>query len=154
MALRDIPGVKRNIVFPRSFMIPQRNVCHISWRHIFCRVRVAQSSVYLWSLHCLFFFDVWLLFTLCFLHLYKSKNQSSSDGSASSDHFEFQKQVSTTSMCWRKSVFLHVLMIPPTNKTDRHDITEIVLKVVLNTITLTPVMTKTIDALMCTWSRF
>jgi hypothetical protein len=33
--------------------------------------------------------------------------------------------------------FLLVFRIPPNNKTDRYDITEIVLKVVLNTITLT-----------------
>jgi hypothetical protein len=33
--------------------------------------------------------------------------------------------------------FLWVFMFPPTNKSDRHDITEILLKVVLNTITLT-----------------
>jgi len=33
--------------------------------------------------------------------------------------------------------FLHVLRLPPPIKTDRQDITEILLKVVLNTITLT-----------------
>ena len=33
--------------------------------------------------------------------------------------------------------FLWVLLLPPTIKYDRHDITEILLKVVLNTITLT-----------------
>jgi hypothetical protein len=32
--------------------------------------------------------------------------------------------------------FLRVLPVSPTNKTDRHDITEILLKVVLNTLTL------------------
>jgi hypothetical protein len=37
------------------------------------------------------------------------------------------------------SGFLPVLGFPHTNKTDRHDITEIVLRVVLNTITLTPI---------------
>jgi hypothetical protein len=34
--------------------------------------------------------------------------------------------------------FLRVIRFPPPNKTDRHDITEILLKVALNTITLTP----------------
>ena len=34
--------------------------------------------------------------------------------------------------------FLWVLRFPPTNKTDRHDVTEILLKVVLNTITHNP----------------
>jgi len=38
---------------------------------------------------------------------------------------------------WQVGGFLRVLMIFSTNKTDRHDITEILLKVVLNTITLT-----------------
>ena len=33
--------------------------------------------------------------------------------------------------------FLRVLRFPPSNKTDHHDITEILLKVALNTITLT-----------------
>ena len=33
--------------------------------------------------------------------------------------------------------FLRVLQFPPTNKTDYHDITEILLKVALNTTTLT-----------------
>ena len=33
--------------------------------------------------------------------------------------------------------FLRVLLIPSTNKTDRHDTSEILLKVALNTITLT-----------------
>ena len=33
--------------------------------------------------------------------------------------------------------FLLVLWFPPSNKTDHHDIAEILLKVVLNTITLT-----------------
>ena len=36
------------------------------------------------------------------------------------------------------SGFLQVLRIPPPKKTYRHDITEILLKVALNTITLTP----------------
>ena len=35
------------------------------------------------------------------------------------------------------SGFLRLLPVSSTNKTDRHDITEILLKVVLNTITLT-----------------
>jgi hypothetical protein len=34
--------------------------------------------------------------------------------------------------------FLWVLLVSSTNKTDRHDITELVLKVALNTIPLTP----------------
>jgi hypothetical protein len=34
--------------------------------------------------------------------------------------------------------FLGVLRFPPTNKTDRHDVTEILLKVVLNTLTHNP----------------
>jgi hypothetical protein len=34
--------------------------------------------------------------------------------------------------------FLRVLLISYTNKTDRHDIAEILLKVALNTITLNP----------------
>jgi hypothetical protein len=42
---------------------------------------------------------------------------------------------------WQNN-FLHiqVLLFPPSilNKTDRHDITEILLKVVLNTITINP----------------
>jgi hypothetical protein len=37
------------------------------------------------------------------------------------------------------SGFLRVLGFPHTNKTDRHDIAEILLKVALNTITLTPI---------------
>ena len=36
--------------------------------------------------------------------------------------------------------FLRVLRFPPTNKTDRHDIAEILLKVVLNTINLNQMM--------------
>ena len=38
---------------------------------------------------------------------------------------------------WQVSGFLRALRFPPPNKTDRHDITEIVLKVVLTTITIT-----------------
>ena len=36
--------------------------------------------------------------------------------------------------------FLRVLRFPPTNKIDRHDIAEIVLKVALNTITTIPLV--------------
>ena len=40
---------------------------------------------------------------------------------------------------WQVGDLLQVLRFPlSTNKTDRHDITEILLKVALNTITLTP----------------
>ena len=39
---------------------------------------------------------------------------------------------------WGVGGFLWVLLVSSTNKTDRHDIAEIVLKVALNTITLTP----------------
>ena len=35
---------------------------------------------------------------------------------------------------WQVGGFLRVLRFPPPNKTDRHDITEILLKVALNTI--------------------
>jgi hypothetical protein len=35
--------------------------------------------------------------------------------------------------------FLRILRVSSTNKTDRHDIIEILLKVALNTITLTPI---------------
>jgi hypothetical protein len=38
---------------------------------------------------------------------------------------------------WQVGGFLRVLRVSSTNKTDRHDITEILLKVALNTITLT-----------------
>jgi hypothetical protein len=38
---------------------------------------------------------------------------------------------------WQVSGFLPVLRFPPNNKTDPHDITEILLKVALSTITLT-----------------
>ena len=37
---------------------------------------------------------------------------------------------------WQVGGFLRVLRLPPSIKTDRHDIAEILLKVVLNTITL------------------
>jgi hypothetical protein len=41
-------------------------------------------------------------------------------------------------------------LVSSTNKTDRHDITEILLKVVLNTINLTPSLLKTlVFSLIC-----
>ena len=39
------------------------------------------------------------------------------------------------------SGFLRVLLFPPQNKTDRHDITAMLLKVVLNTIKQTKLLT-------------
>jgi hypothetical protein len=41
--------------------------------------------------------------------------------------------------------FLRVLRFPPTNNTDRHDIIEILLKVVFNTITITVALTLNTD---------
>ena len=38
---------------------------------------------------------------------------------------------------WQICGFLHVLRFHPSNKTDLHELTEILLKVALNTITLT-----------------
>jgi hypothetical protein len=38
------------------------------------------------------------------------------------------------------SGFLRILRFPPPSKTDRHDITEILLKVALNIITITPLV--------------
>ena len=40
------------------------------------------------------------------------------------------------SKIWQVGGFLQVLWFPPSNKTDRYDITEILLKWVLNTITI------------------
>ena len=47
------------------------------------------------------------------------------------------KVIKFVSDLWQVSGFLWELLISSTNKTDCHDITEILLKVVLNTITLT-----------------
>jgi hypothetical protein len=47
--------------------------------------------------------------------------------------------------------FLQVLS--STNKTDHYDITEILLKVALNTITLTPTLKETIDQLISSISK-
>ena len=44
---------------------------------------------------------------------------------------------------WQVGGFPRVLWFPPPNKTDHHDITEILLKVTLNTITLTLVIQQT-----------
>jgi hypothetical protein len=43
---------------------------------------------------------------------------------------------------WQVSGFLRVLLFPPSNKTDRYDITEILLKWALNTITIASFISK------------
>jgi ABC-type Fe3+ transport system permease subunit len=56
--------------------------------------------------------------------------------------------------CYLAPVVTHIITVfssgtpvSSTNKTDRHDITEILLKVALNTITITPISTTTTTVL-------
>jgi hypothetical protein len=49
---------------------------------------------------------------------------------------------------WQVSGFLQILLVSTTNKTDHHNITEIFLKVALNTITLALLLKKNIKRLL------
>jgi hypothetical protein len=82
---------------------------HTSSTYLFLKFKMIWASRTIVALSIL----LWLMasvYPLLSSNFYKSKNQSSNDGSTSSDHFEFQKQVSTTSMwqheLYRKHVFM------------------------------------------------
>ena len=68
-------------------------------------------------------------------HHERSEFESSAGEECTIQHYV----ISFVSDLRQVSGFLRVLGFPHTNKTDRHDIAEILLKVALNTITLTPI---------------
>jgi hypothetical protein len=87
----------------------------IQLKHLFSTVlhQTLERASWLWSYHC--------------------ECESRSGEVCSIQHYV----IKFVSDLWQEGGFLQVLWFPPPIKTDRHDITEILLKVALNIITLT-----------------
>ena len=92
---------------------------------MFCRSLFVLFSLFYWPLCCLFFFDIRILIT----PLVSSNSFYT--------HYYFLPIFSMSLYCKHNITSAGGLLVPDgTNKTDRHDMTEILLKVTVNTITV------------------